>query len=481
MPRFDRPGVPLPELETLPPEPSAGRPGRPAPGSSTSPPAESEPARHSAANVPEVPTSMLPLNSFRPNARRGAARVSVTWMIVVVVLFFVALLFAYVGLDGEAKAKASLEQAKVDRQTAEEALSALEKTYYDLSRAVGFYDTTVATPKSNLDSIAAALAQLKVTFPELKEDVKTLEDALPRVEAAYIARGRELTTVRDQKNTLDSEKATLQASLQEALRQKDQQIADLQRQLNDQSANAAQKQTELEGRIAALNNQRNELDAELRATKASGAEAARGLQDEITTLQVRLAAQGDKLRFLDEGETPDGQILEVSKSLGLGWIDVGAKQRLSPGTSFSVVSGKVGSKRVKAMATVTKVEANRAEVAFSAVTDKFDPPVAGDAIFNPLYDPRGQRNAVLAGRFTGQWNEAQLKALLSEMGITVQKELSLDTDYLIVGSELYADPETGEPLEEPMPVSELAVYKDAEAKGVLILPIRDLRSYFLRM
>jgi hypothetical protein len=88
---------------------------------------------------------------------------------------------------------------------------------------------------------------------------------------------------------------------------------------------------------------------------------------------------------------------------------------------------------------------------------------------------------VLAGRFAGQWNEAQLKALLSEMGITVQEELGLDTDYLIVGSELYADPETGEPLEESMPVSELAVYKDAEAKGVLILPIRDLRNYFLRM
>ena len=120
-------------------------------------------------------------------------------------------------------------------------------------------------------------------------------------------------------------------------------------------------------------------------------------------------------------------------------------------------------------------------MAFSAVSDRFDPPVAGDSIFNPLYDPRGQRNAVLAGRFAGQWNEAQLKALLSEMGITVQQELGLDTDYLIVGSELYADPETGEPLEEPMPVSELAVFKDAEAKGVLIVPIRDLRNYFLRM
>lgn len=424
---------------------------------------------------------MQPLNSLRPSARRGAARVSIAWLITMVVLFFVALLFAYVGLDGQARAEKAEEAALAERQVADDRLTVESKALSDLSRAVGFYDTTTATPRSNLDAIAAALAQFKVTFSDIKEDGKTLADVLPRAEAAYIARGRELTTVRDQKNTLDSEKATLQASLQEALRQKDQQIGDLQRQLNDQSANAAQKQTELENRIAALNTQRNELDAELRSARAAGAEAVRTLQNELTTLQVRLAAQGDKLRFLAEGESPDGEILAVSKDLGLGYINLGAKQRLAVGTSFSVVSGKVGADRVKAMATVTKVEAGRAEVVFSAVSDRFNPPVAGDVVYNPLYDPRGQRNAVLAGRFAGQWNEAQLKALLSEMGITVQEELGLDTDYLIVGSELYADPETGEPLEESMPVSELAVYKDAEAKGVLILPIRDLRNYFLRM
>lgn len=424
---------------------------------------------------------MLSHLHLTPSARRGAARVSITWLITMVVLFFVALVFAYIGFDSQARAETAEETAKAARQEADERLTTESKALSDLSRAVGFYDTTAATPRANLDSIAAALAQFKLTFSDIKEDGKTLADVLPKAEAAYIARGRELSTLRDQKNTLDSEKATLQASLQEALRQKDQQIADLQRQVNDQGANAAQKQTELENRIAALNNQRNELDAELRAARAASADELRALQTEITTLQVRLAAQGDKLRFLAEGESPDGEILAVSKDLGLGWINLGSKQRLAVGTSFSVVSGKVGADRIKAMATVTRVEGGSAEVAFSGISDRFDPPVAGDVVFNPLYDPRGQRNAVLAGRFAGQWNEAQIKALLSEMGIHVQQELGLDTDYLIVGSELYADPQTGEPLEEPMPVSELAVYKDAEAKGVLILPIRDLRNYFLRL
>ena len=39
-------------------------------------------------------------------------------------------------------------------------------------------------------------------------------------------------------------------------------------------------------------------------------------------------------------------------------------------------------------------------------------------------------------------------------------------------------PETGEPLEDPLPVSELAVYKDAEANGVQIVALKDLQTYF---
>ena len=77
------------------------------------------------------------------------------------------------------------------------------------------------------------------------------------------------------------------------------------------------------------------------------------------------------------------------------------------------------------------------------------------------------------------YNEGELRVLLSEMGIQVQDELSLDTDYLITGSELFNDPETGEPLEDPLPPSDLPVYKNAESNGTLIVPIKELREYFV--
>jgi hypothetical protein len=420
------------------------------------------------------------MNSFRPTSRfalRGAARVSVAWLVVCIFLMLASMIFAYVGLDGKAKAELAAADAETARAQAAAKSTEDQKALAELSKSVGFYDANGAA-HSDLTTLNATLEQLRASFPDLGPDVKTLSDALPRIEQAHAARAQELATERDAKNALASQIKTLEDSLREALRQKDTQIADLQRQVQDGEANATQKAAELEGRIAALNTQRNQLDADLRAARATSDEQRRKLEDEITTMQVRNTNLSKKMAFTEEPDKADGHLLAVSKDLSLGWIDVGARNRLARGVSFHVVSGRVGSKDVKAMATVTNVEDRRAEVRFTEVADPYNPPVPGDVIYNPLYDPSGERTAVLAGRFSGQFNEAELKVLLSQMGITVQDKLTLDTDYLIVGSELYTDPETGEPLDEPLQVTDLPIYKDAESKGVNILSIKDLRTYF---
>ena len=165
-----------------------------------------------------------------------------------------------------------------------------------------------------------------------------------------------------------------------------------------------------------------------------------------------------------------------SKGAQIGWINIGANQRVAAGMSFRVISGKLGSKSVKCVAEVTKTEATRAEVLFTQVADQFDPPVVGDLIFNPLLDTKGQRNAVLVGRFALP-SENEVRGLLANLGITVQTKLDNSTDYLIVGMEMYVDKD-GTALETPIQPSETAVYKDAEAKGVAITPLKDLRAYF---
>lgn len=106
---------------------------------------------------------------------------------------------------------------------------------------------------------------------------------------------------------------------------------------------------------------------------------------------------GKSLAFLKEPESKDGQVLSVSEHLALGWIDIGADERLARGTRFRVVSGKIGAQKLKGWAEVTEVKPTMAEVSFSEIVDRFDPIVEGDVIFNPIYDPKGERTAVLCG------------------------------------------------------------------------------------
>lgn len=409
---------------------------------------------------------------------RGAARVSITWLISLIVLFFVALAFGYIGYEEASKATAAMDEAVAARKVADERWSQDYQTVIDISNAVGFYDATAATPSTDPAAVTAGLDDLKATFSDLGDDTATLAEALPAVKAAYLKRGQEIATLNDSIATLKSENTTNTQSLQEVARTKDTELASLRTQLQDDAASAAQKESELENRIASLSTQRNDLDAQVRALRGELSDVERTHLADRTTWEVRTQAVTEALAFQVEPEAPDGEILAVSTELGLGWISLGAKNRLARGMRFHIVSGETGSSHIKGYARVTRVEANQAEVQLEDVADTFDPVVAGDIVFNPLYDPTGDRQAVLAGRFSGQFNQGNLEVLLHGMGISVQDKLDFSTDYLIVGSDLFVD-EEGTALDDPLSPTDLPVYKDAQSNGVQIISLTQLRSYFV--
>ena len=220
----------------------------------------------------------------------------------------------------------------------------------------------------------------------------------------------------------------------------------------------------------------SDLENTLKTARGDIETANRNALNAQIEMQARFNSMSDKLKFLKEPESADGSLLAVAKGAQFGWIDVGAHQRVAAGMKFAVVSATLGSKTVKAVAEVTRTEPSRSEVRFTEVADPFDPPVVGDTIYNPLLDPKGLRNAVLVGRFSVP-SENEVRGLLANLGITVQPKIDNTTDYLIVGGEMYVDPE-GNALETPLQPSETAVYKEAEAKGVAITPLKDLRAYF---
>jgi hypothetical protein len=223
-------------------------------------------------------------------------------------------------------------------------------------------------------------------------------------------------------------------------------------------------------------------DTETDLTRVRGEmdDAARAARDRMSEYSARTKELGRKLEvFLREPEKPDGSILSVSKDLNIGWINLGKRNRLFSGMGFTIVSGSPGTSYVKASAEVTSVQDDMAEIRITALRDPFDPPTIGDLIFNPLYDPRGGRNAVMLGRFSGTYNAGELEALLAEININVQSKLDKTTDFLIVGSEMYTD-EEGDPLDDPLQPSQTPVYKEAEAMGVQIVPVKIVRDFFRR-
>lgn len=411
-------------------------------------------------------------------SRRGAARVNIVWMVVVVVAFFIAIGLAFVFSDDAATKSDIATKAVADKEAAESSLQDEREAYRKLSELVGYYDREAAAARSQPNSVQGGLEQFKSSFGStMGPDVKDFETALQRAIPAYRAQAVKITELQGTIEQLRKENEQKNRAQTDLAQTKDKQIDELRKQLADAEQAARTRQGELEQEVASVRSTLGSTETDLTKARGDLEQQARAARDKELEYQTRLKEMSTKLSFLREPERPDGRLLAVSKNLSLGWIDLGKQNRLFAGMSFRIVDGTPGSTKVKGWAEVQNVQDDMAEVMITGRTDEFDPPVPGDVVFNPLYDPIGGRNAVLLGRFSGTYNEKELQALLDEIDVHVQPKLDKTTDYLIVGSELYND-EEGEPLEEPMQPSDMATYKEAEAMGVQIVPLKQVRDYF---
>jgi len=411
---------------------------------------------------------------------RGAARISAIWMIVVIVLFLFAIAFAFVAQSEYSGVQKDIAAARAETDAANSQWKDARDQIRAISTVLGWYDRGNASPSSNAETAKKALDDLKSTFTDLGTGDADFETAAPKIVAAYTQKVTELAQLRARVQSLESEVEAAHKATTDVTAKKDETIAQLRQQVADDAQQAKGTQQDLETRLAAAQQQLSDRDKDLRAAQAETQQQKRDYDQQLLAKDARINELSKVTSFAREpfNKYPDGKIIEVSNSLNMGWIDIGADQRLTRGTRFQVETGNPGDRRFKAMAEVVDVQANRAEVLFSQVADRYDPPVPGDVILNPLYDPKGGRNAVLVGRFSGAYNEPELKLLLERMGIHVQPALDRTTNFLIVGSELWTDPETNEPLEEPLQPSELPVFKNAEAQGVQIIPLQDIREFF---
>ncbi len=413
-------------------------------------------------------------------SERGAAKVSVVWMIGAVVAFLAMAVMFFLVSQEVTNEKLRAERAEAKVADLEPRLTEQLTQIQNMSKVVGYYDESQGQSRTEITALTEGLNTLRATFPDIDPSITSFQKAMPVIITAYNAQKGKVSDLTTQIAGLQTKNDELTKNMRDLNDANARELASLRSQLADTEQAKTDMQADLERQLAEARDSLKDRDAKWRSTQTAMEDSKRQYEREKESLRTRLDEQGRKLNpFTKEPEAADGRVLGVSQDLGLGWISLGAKNRLSVGTRFRVVSGgsSTSPKPVKSWAEVTRVEPEMAEVAFLDQRDPFDPPVVGDVVFNPLFDPTGERHALLVGRFSGGVNEGELAALLKNMGVTVQKTLNDSTDFLIVGSEMYVD-ENGQPLETPIAPSDLPVYKDAVAAGVQIVQLKDLRQYF---
>jgi len=409
-------------------------------------------------------------------SKRGAARVSAVWLIVVIVLFLAALVYGYSMGEEASRAEQRATAAAIERDAAEQRTHEGTVKLQAITEKVGFNDRDTVGSTSNPDVAEEGLKTLAAAFP-LDATATTYEATIPLLVTAYQRKLREIQDLQTQIADLESQRDQTQSALASVQTQKDGELADLRTQIGDVERSAQSEKDELEGRIATLTSARNQVENDLVAARDTIDSKDRERTQIEQEFETRENATRKVLGFLREPDKPDGEILAASPGIRRGWINLGAKDRINLGIRFTVINGSPTDDRVKGWAEVVDVEEEQSEVMFYDLTDPFDPIVQGDLVFNKLYDSSGQRNAVLIGRFSGTYNEKELRILMDQIGIQVQPKVDSETDYLVVGSELWHDAE-GEPLEDPVQPSDLPEYREAEAIGVQMVTLRDVERYF---
>ncbi|TAJ09716.1 MAG: hypothetical protein EPO68_15225 [Planctomycetota bacterium] len=413
------------------------------------------------------------------NPRAGAARVGVIWLVAVLIVAGVALYLAFSAQSALTAAKLDVDRARAEAAEAKRAQSAEAEFAVKLSKAVGWVDPKAESPRTNVDAIATSFADLKKQLPDLGANADTLQASLPLIAAALKERADQVAALDERANGLTSELEAEKSAHQRSRSEKDSEIASLNQRIADEAGNAKQTQDELQSRLDKSVGERSTLDEQRRALEKQLEDTMRAHRSRIDSYEARLQQMKQVVAFAEPplADMPDARVLAVSDKLGSAWIDIGTNNRLVPGTRFRIESGGAGTKRVKGTAEVVVVDAEQSQVKLGELTDRFDPIVPGDVLVNPVYDPTGVRHAVLIGRFSGNYDAKNLRALLENMNIKVQDKLTLETNYLIVGSEMWTDAD-GQALDAPLSPSELPAYKEAESLGVQIVPLSEFRSYF---
>lgn len=412
------------------------------------------------------------------SSTRGAAKVSIMWMISVGVVALVALVLAITANGDVTTAREATSSAEAARDAARAERTASITKYAELARSVG-WNGADGVGDTNLEAMSDAKQLLRDNF-DLDESDQTFQDMVPKLVAEVNKYRKMAADAEAAAAAARQSQDQARADLSQVTSQKDATIDEQKKALSDAQQGFDDIESNLSSQLSDANDRVRELEEEVASLKSENRQVVRNLQNQLKDLGAKNANLAELTQPLraPANLVPDGQVLQVSQDLPLAWIDLGSKNRLVLGTRFTVEGGNLGARHRKGWAEVIEVQKDMAKVRLFDIVDKFDPIVEGDYIVNPIYDPKGGYNAILVGRFTGMYGKEQLSGLMESIGIRVQDKLDLTTNFMIVGDPLLQDSD-GYPLEEPLEPSDTPEYQQAVANKVQVIPLSSILEFFV--
>ncbi len=417
------------------------------------------------------------------NRQSGAAHVPIMFFLILLVMFLGALGFAYVKLtqNGELIKERNAATAEVAEIRKRNFL--VEHYIEDLGRIVGKPGKYEGRPESKSLYGDAKLENALVMNPlEIK---KLLDDAcaagsvgvgtgLENVLGAFVTKinqqGQRIKEIETERDKALTEKAEIDRKFQAAATETSTRAREWGTNLEQARSDFNTAKADMERRNSMLQQNLRDKADELGTVREAATTKEKQLTGEIQKHQMQNSALVARDAMRNPIDRADGKVLVARNGIPTAFIDLGKKDMLQPGTMFRIQNPN--SDKVKAYATVTRVEEERAEIALSGIVDAVGDYVReGDLLYNDLYTPRVSRTIYLMGRFSAPYNKPELTDLLKRLGNKVVTKMGPGVDTVILGD----DPinEEGDGFAR---VTDSQEYKDALDLRVEFAALRKIRD-----
>lgn len=375
----------------------------------------------------------------------GAAHVPIMFFLLLLVIFLGTLGFAWVTLTRNGELIKERDNAIAEARVANNRYLLAEDYIADLGRVVGKPGKYEGRPGKDYDGATLVVegvmnpAEVKQVMDNAATEAgvstsTSLENVLGAMVTHVNQMKQRVGDIEGERDKALAEKDAVDASFRTATTDATTKAREFGANLDQARADYEASKNSKDGLIASLQQNLRDKDEELLAVREKAAETEKKLRGDIAQLRNHNSALTSREALRQPANVADGKVIAARTGVRTAYIDLGKKDLLEPGTMFRIKNPRTD--RVKAYAKVVRVEEERAEVELSGVVDPVGDYVReGDLLFNDLYTPGLSRTIFLMGRFSAPYNKDTLATLLERLGNKVVNKMGPGVDTVVVGND----------------------------------------------